>query len=290
MLNNLSWFFFAVLSAVFTGVTTVLEKKQTNVQHSLEFSSVHSIITVIMSIPLLLFLSPINLKTVALTFVASLFGTIAFWFWIKSLRRGDLSTVSPLINLNPAILAILAYFVLGESLSSPQLGGVMLIIIGSYILESRAHENMLDPFRKMLKSDYAHFVILSAILYAISSLFDKIILDQTTPITYLILVQIFISINFMFLISFRYKNGLKPVINAMKSWRSISLISLFTLLGRIAYMFAASLSFISLAVPVKRMSSLFTVIIGGTSFKEKNIDRKIIATIVMLIGIYLIIA
>ncbi len=286
----MDWFSFALLSAVFTAVITVLEKKQTAKQHSLEFSSAYSVINVLVSLPLLLFLAPVSLEAVALIFVSSVLGTIAFWFWIKSLRRGDLSIVSPLVNLNPVILVILAYFFLGESLNRSQLGGIMLILIGSYMLESRSHQRMLDPFRKIAKASYAPYVILSVILYAVAAIFDKIILYKTSPISYLVLLQIFMAIEFLFLISYRYGNGLDAVKSAMKNWKSISLISFFTVLNRLAILFAISSSLVSLVVPIRRLSSLLLVIIGGYSLREKNVDRKLIATVVMIIGIYLIVA
>ncbi len=286
----MDWLSFALLSAVFTAVITFLEKKQTAKQHSLEFSSAYSVINVLISLPLLLFLSPTSLEAVALIFVSSMLGTVALWFWIKSLRRGDLSVVSPLINLNPVVVAILAYVFLGESLTRPQLGGITLILIGSYMLESRSHQRMLDPFRKIARAGYAPYVILSVILYAVAAIFDKIILYKTSPISYLVLLQIFMAIEFLFLISYRYNNGLYAAKSAMKNWRSISLISFFTVLNRLAILFAISSSFVSLVMPVRRLSSLLSVIIGGYSLKEKGIDRKLIATIVMIIGLYLIVA
>ncbi|MFH1589978.1 MAG: hypothetical protein ABIB43_05410 [archaeon] len=45
---------------------------------------------------------------------------------------------------------------------------------------------------------------------------------------------------------------------------------------------------ISLIIPIKRTSSLFTTLIGGKLFHEKNLLIKILASIIMIWGVVFI--
>jgi uncharacterized membrane protein len=56
-------------------------------------------------------------------------------------------------------------------------------------------------------------------------------------------------------------------------------------------MYAISLPgvMISLVIPIKRLSALFSTVIGGELFHEKYLLRKSIACVVMIIGAVLIV-
>ena len=48
----------------------------------------------------------------------------------------QISEVAPLFNLTPGFLAILAFLFLGEILTRYQVGGLILLMLGSYVLET----------------------------------------------------------------------------------------------------------------------------------------------------------
>ncbi len=51
-------------------------------------------------------------------------------------KRCEISTVSPLLNINPLFVILLSYFILGEVLNGKQFIGVLLILIGGYIIKN----------------------------------------------------------------------------------------------------------------------------------------------------------
>lgn len=51
-------------------------------------------------------------------------------FWIMALSRTDLSALYPMVSLGFALNALLAYWVLGESLSLQRIAGIAIIMVG----------------------------------------------------------------------------------------------------------------------------------------------------------------
>jgi drug/metabolite transporter (DMT)-like permease len=120
---------------------------------------------------------------------------------------------------------------------------------------------------------------------------DKLILTRygIEPEVYLGIIQIFISINFFILISI-FHNGLKGVRNGLaKAGWLILIVSVLTVTHRLLYLEALADTNIGLVSSVKRLSVLFTVILGGAIFHESNIKRKLFAVIVMLFGVLFLI-
>ena len=66
--------------------------------------------------------------------------------------------------------------------------------------------------------------------------------------------------------------------------------SLFWIVSDLLHLYAISIPtvVVSLVMPVKRISNLFTVILGGNIFNEKNLIMKSAACIVMLAGLFVI--
>jgi uncharacterized membrane protein len=100
--------------------------------------------------------------------------------------------------------------------------------------------------------------------------------------------QLFFAV--IFTIIFLYKKN-KP---AMKNMYSkdililIGVIALITILYRFSQIAATKIAPVALVLSVKRISVLFAIIIGGKIFNEKNMTRKIIATVIIVAGALLI--
>lgn len=63
-----------------------------------------------------------------------------FWVTMEALRRGPVGRVSPLTSLSPALTALLAVSLLGETLSGRRLGGVVAAVAAVTLLSWRPEE------------------------------------------------------------------------------------------------------------------------------------------------------
>lgn len=288
----MEWYIFAGLCAIFGGISSIVEKKTLRKQHAMEFSTVLAIFNSIVVLPLILKANfhNIPLTTYMLIFGVSILGSIAFLLVAKSLRHMEISQASPLLNFGPVFVAILAFFMLGEQITSVQISGILLIIIGSYILEiDHSFQSILDPIRKMFTSKHTIYIFIALILYAFSSLGDKLILNTISPITYIILVQFFLAVNFIVMITLFHDGitGIKRGIQNAGHW--ILVVAILTTSYRLFQAQAISMVFVSLVIPIKRTSTLISTVVGGELFHEDGILKKAISCIITLLGAYFVI-
>jgi uncharacterized membrane protein len=73
-----------------------------------------------------------------------------------------------------------------------------------------------------------------------------------------------------------------------KEWKFLLLVAILTSLHRWMQGEATALAAVGLVIAIKRSSALFTTVIGGELFKEKDLMRKSIACLIMIGGVFLI--
>ena len=285
------WYVFAILCAVFTGASGLIEKRALRFDHTMEYSTTFSILRFLILIPLIFKLNfniPANL--IAYTFIAAFFTSIAFLFWAKALRHMNISLAAPITGLEPVVTVILAYFFLKEYLSIVQIFGIVLLFIGVYILETHQHyKGTIIPLKDVLKSRHLIILFFSVISFSIASLFSRDVLKQVDPFTFVFLSAFFIMINYNALTFILYegwhdiKKGLQKIGLYALTAAIISVLIYYTA------SYAMSLAYVGLVIAIKRSSILIQVILGGTFFHEKYLTRKIVAAAIIVVSVFLII-
>jgi len=285
----MQWYIFAILTALLTAAAAIVEKKTLLKEHAMEFSTVLAVFNFFIVLVLLPYINfNFSLKILAMIYTASVFATIAFLFVAKAVRHMDISIVSPLLSFSPAVVAVLAFFILGERITYLQLFGILLLILGSFVLEAENH-NTKKIFTKKFKSNYFYYIILALILYGFCSILDKFILNNISPLTYIPIVHFFIAINFIILICI-FHNGFEGIKHGIKSaGKWIFLVAVLVTGYRLSQAQAISMTYVSLVIPIKRMSAFFATVVGGRVLHEKNLAKRTLACIIMLAGSFLVI-
>ncbi|MBU1204346.1 MAG: EamA family transporter [Nanoarchaeota archaeon] len=285
----MQWYVFAILTALLTAAAAIVEKKTLLKEHAMEFSTVLAVFNFFIVLVLLPYINfNFSLKILAMIYTASVFATIAFLFVAKAVRHMDISIVSPLLSFSPAVVAVLAFFILGERITYLQLFGILLLILGSFVLEAENY-NTKKIFTKKFKSNYFYYIILALTLYGFCSILDKFILNTISPLTYIPIVHFFIAINFIILICI-FHNGFEGIKHGIKSaGKWIFLVAILVTGYRLSQAQAISMTYVSLVIPIKRMSAFFATIVGGRVFHEKNLAKRTLACIIMLAGSFLVI-
>jgi len=282
------WFIYALIAAVFVSLGSILSKKELFHKHALEFATLRSMCMAIFAIILLFFLDPeISISTLLIIYLISLFATSISFLKTKSLRHLDISIFSPLTNMSPIFLLIFAFFILGEKLSGLQFLGLALMIVGSYTLEvDHNFKNFFTPIKKVIKSKYQLLLLFTLVFMSLGAIIDKYAVTYLLkPLVYLCYMWIFIGFNFIVIDFFKF--GLKDVKKDLrKNILPIIAIAFFGIVGNAFYLTALSLQLVTLVVPIKRLSTLFDTIIGGSLFHEKGIKLKILACLTLILGTY----
>jgi uncharacterized membrane protein len=217
------------------------------------------------------------------------------YVYFRLLERHEVSIVAPLMNLSPFFLLLLSFFILGESASWIQLGGVLILILATYYLEVVIRHHDEDKAHKahfwsIEKKDGPFFlsVLIMLIMISFVAVFDKVILRTLTWETNLFFTALVVLVF--------YTLWKKPatVIQSVRLLGSHPKTIIFSVLNTFATMFvllaiAIPATLVSLVVPLRRLSTLFSAIFSGVLFHEKHMLKKIGSITCMLLGILLIV-
>lgn len=287
------WIIYALLSALFLTVSTIFRKKTLMNEHTVTFLATNKLFQMI----ILLIIAPfvnfnLALSLYAIIVVIAVLSIESDIFWSKALKRMDISIATPLTNIGPAIIVILAYFILNEKISLIQIAGVVLIILGAYVLETKNTKiHLKNIYDNIKKSKYSIMIFLSLLIGAFSSIGERYVLGNNflKPITMLFFMYLFTTI---LALSFEINDDKKllKIKNIIKREKFPILITAVSgLLATGFYYLAINTAYISLVMPILLTSTLLTTLIGGSFFKENDLLYKSIACIIMLLGVFLIV-
>ena len=134
------WFIFALLSAVFAALTSILAKVGINGVNSNLATAIRPVVVVIMAWGMVFLtnaqngLSGISRKSWLFLILSGL-ATGASWLcYYKALQIGEASKVVPIDKLSVVITLILAFIFLHETFTTKSLIGCILIGVGTLIM------------------------------------------------------------------------------------------------------------------------------------------------------------
>ena len=134
------WFIFALLSAVFAALTSILAKVGINGVNSNLATAIRTVVVVIMAWGMVFLtnaqngLSGISRKSWLFLILSGL-ATGASWLcYYKALQIGEASKVVPIYKLSVVITLILAFVFLHETFTTKSLIGCILIGAGTLIM------------------------------------------------------------------------------------------------------------------------------------------------------------
>ena len=134
------WIVFAVLSAVFAALTSILEKVGIDGVNSNLATAIRTVVVVIMAWGMVFLthaqsgLSEINKKSWLFLILSGL-ATGASWLcYYKALQTGEASKVVPIDKMSVVITLILAFVFLHEEFTAKSLIGCLLITAGTLIM------------------------------------------------------------------------------------------------------------------------------------------------------------
>lgn len=287
------WQILALTSAVFSSLAAVFEKKAPKITEPLILSLVLSFFTSVLALPFLFYVnfSAISLVTILVLFGKSILGAFAFLMIMSGLKKIELSNSLPLLVFTPAVVAILAFFILNEEISKSAIVGMILILVGTYFLQLEKFGNWKSPFYFVKRNKAQWYIISAIVIFSITSVLDKTLLKtfKLQPELFIPLQQLFYTIVFFVgFILFRKRRESKNIVNK-NAILIILLIAVFAVIYRYTHILAVKEGSVALVLSIKRTSVFFATLIAGKYFKEKNYIQRAISTAIMVGGAILII-
>ena len=287
ILSSMQWYILIIISAILISFSEIIKKKILRYEHSTEFSTTYSLVITLLMVPFISYLD-LNLPRfiIALLFVKSILLLVSSLLFMKAMRHNELSQIIPLKNLSPIFLVILAFFLLNEHITTTKTLGVIIIMVSGYLLEKETLKK-----ENVFKNKYFIYVLLSMIFVSFAAVIDKFIIKFTNIYTAIFIPFLLMSI-YLLIIQFTVYNGFKDIIHSLKFGKYWILISAVTiLLSDYTYFSSVAIqgTLISLIIPLRRVSTLFSTILGGALYHEKFFVDRVAVCIFMLMGVYLLV-
>lgn len=212
---------------------------------------------------------------------------IATILYMKALKISDISLVAPIKSLSPLFTILTSFVILGELPSYKGLIGVILVLIGIYILKiENLDKEFLQPIKSLVGDRGVQLVFIIAIIYSITAPIDKLGVQASSPAFYSLSLYSSGSIGLVLFHWYSIGGILKQT--KKTNLKHISLIGFFNGFSSLLQMIAFSLTLVVYVVSIKRLST-FASALYGTLFLDEGITKaRIIGSLIMISGIILI--
>lgn len=299
------WFLYAILAAFFQSTTDAVCKKAVLRINEYFIAWVVRFLPLFFLIPYLFIKGIPQIKEhfyIALLVNGSL-NVIANVLYIKAIKQSDLSITVPIISFTPLFLLFTSPLIMHEFPGLSGLTGVVLIVIGSYILNLKDRHTKrcqapisfngvpgtvlasLMPLMLLFKKGGPRLMLCVAFIWSITSNFDKLGVQNSSPLFWGISSYFFQSTVLFFILLLKKE---KILLQMRKKFSIFLSIGLAAALGIFFHMLAIQLTLVVNVIAIKRTSALMSVFYGIFLFKEAGLKERVIGTIIMLLGVIFI--
>ena len=281
------WAALSVLSGAFDAVAFASMKKLSKLNTRLILILRHSVALPFLLLGFMFYEIPkVSADFYIVTFVNLAVFLFAMYLLVKSLKTSDLSMSIPMLNLTPTFLLITSYIMIGEAPSLQGLIGIIVTIIGAYVLNLRyVRGSIFDPFKMIFRKKEIFYMVIVAFLFSITSNLFKMGVQLSNPAFFVFVSYLFSSVILSLLFFREFKQ--KELIFKNAKW--ILVMGISTALMEMLIAVAVNFAIIPYIITLKRTSVIFSVVLGFFLFKEKNFRHAIAGSSIMFSGAALII-
>lgn len=267
----------AILFRIFSNsFSNVFQKKLTKSGEAATcINCINYILMSLISIPLLLL---VNFSLITPEFwlyaiAGGITGAIGNCFMVLALKQGELSVLGPINSYKAIVGMIFGIFLLHEYPNIYGVLGIGLIIIGSYFI--------LESPKALLRKDI-QYRIYALIFTAIEAVFIKKVIILSS-IASSFIISSFLGAIFSYLIMRILENEKLHIPTKKNSIMYISTTLCFAIMTfTTAYIF--KYMNVGYALSLFQLSIILNVILGYKLFNEKKLIKKLLGSLIILIG------
>ena len=280
------WLLFALGSALFAGLTSILAKIGIKNTDSNLATALRTIIVLLFSWLVVFVVG--SQRTIDLISTRSLVflilsgaATGASWLcYFKALQLGDVNKVAPIDKSSTILTILLAFLFLRETPTLWMGIGVVLLAAGTYLMIQR--QETKTPNDKGNKS-WLFYAVLSAVFAALTSILGKVGIQGIESNLGTAIRTIVVLLMAWIIVLFQKKLPLVKVIDK-KSWIFIALSGLATGLSWLCYYRALQEGRASLVVPIDKLSIVVTIVFSRIVLKERLSKKGMVGLLLVVTG------
>jgi len=274
----------SLVAAVFHGTWNVLVKVSGDpIATFRRATAMAAVIASLSIVPAWLFLGRPTLTgaSVAWCLLSSVLETTYLWLLSTAYRRGELSAVYPIARGSAPLLSVLVGLILlGERLTSPQLAGVGLLLLGILsVTVSQARASATLP------------ALLTGVAIAAYSSVDRVGVRLATPWLYawLLFTLMAIELPLSIWIASALRLYRQPQPLQRPTWRQSTVIGIFFWAGYFLVLWALSLAPLAVVAPVREIAIVAVAVWGVWRLREGGRTvLKLSGALATLVGVALL--
>jgi drug/metabolite transporter (DMT)-like permease len=224
----------------------------------------------------------------------------------RALKSSDISLAIPMLSFTPLFLVGTAALLLGEIPSPAGCLGIIIIVAGSYILNTAAeHTRITDPFRAMVAHPGIMGMLLVAFLYAIAINFDKMVVTSSDAYFGSGFVILLLGLAFAVMAAAEWLGLMPEILRSHKDADTLPvpahppatwgyLLGAGLLTGMLISVEAVTINtayliqIVPYVIAIKRMSIILVVLYGTVIVRERELLRRLAGAGLMVLGAVLI--
>ena len=277
-----NWVAFTFLDSIYKGFFECAKKKAS------EKNSIYDVLAWFSLIGFLLVavtsknVFAVDMSNLFIIFVKTLIVMMAWLLGIYALSKMPISLYS-VINLSRIVFSvILSLIFLGEKITITAIAGITIVLIGLVLVNrsSNKQQNRETSLKVII------ILLISCLLNSISSILDKKILENVTSGQLQFWFLLFLTISYWLILLIKKR---RVSFRTIKKNFWIPIIAICLIVGD-RFLFMANEipeSKVSIMIIIKQFTAIESIILGKLVFKEKNIIKKLLYSIVIIFGIVL---
>ena len=277
---------FAFASAIFAGITATLIKIGTKGVDSNLATALRTAIVLIFVWTFVFIIgsqstiTDISSKTFLFLMLSGL-ATGASWLcYIKAIQIGSVSKVTPVDKSSTVLTIILAFLLLGESVTIFTVLGIVIIIAGTYLMIKRVAN---DTESNSTRRNWFLFACLSAIFAAMTAILGKVGIEDIESNLGTAIRTVFVLLMALLVVFIKKPDhSVKDV--SRHNWLFIILSGVATGLSWMCFYYALQNGPVGIVVPIDKLSIVFTILFAYFIQKEKISLKMIIGLVLIVIG------
>lgn len=278
------WLIFAIGSAFFSGITSILAKCGIQKTDSTVATAIRTIVVLIFSWLMVVItgtigeISSIQGKTLLFLILSGLSTGASWLFYFHAIQIGNINKVAAIDKSSTVLTILLALIFLGEGISVEKLIAVLLIGIGTLLMISKKEEKENKQSQMGLVC-----AVLSAVFASLTSILGKIGITGidsnlgTAIRTFVVLLMAWLMV---------FVTGKQREVGKIEKKEMIFICASGLATGGswLCYYRALQEGPASVVVPIDKLSILVTIIFARIVFKEKLNKKAMLGLLLIVAG------
>lgn len=215
---------------------------------------------------------------------------LAMFLYMQAIRDAPLYQTLPYLAFTPVFNILTGWLVLGEQVSLLGSAGIMLVVVGAYLLNiDQVNQNgrrlWFEPLRAIVHQQGSRRMLMVAIIYSVTSVSGKAAMLYVGPMSFGPFYFGVLGFATLILVGLQRPRELGVLLHR-PGWHL--LIGVLFALMVVTHFLALSKIEAAYMVAVKRTSLLFGILYGAWFFHEKGLAKNFSSAVLMLAGVALI--